>query len=595
MTRFRSRPLTWALASSLTLALVASGCRSSGEAPDVRRGDGITSAEPADGAAGEGGSAGAGLPCDVAQLLASKCAGCHSAKPSAPMALVTFADLTAPARSDPSRRVFEVALERITSADRPMPPSAPMAEADVATFAAWARAGAPQSTCEAAEAGTPRAQLPECVLASDCPGDLICRGGSCDVECVTDKDCAPTWSCTETRCHPPLASGAGDAGAPVSYGPLESASSWTTGATGLPSGSYSGTVFDGRYVYFAPDGAGGAALRYDTTVAFDSTRAWTTFDLTGVDASARGYRGAVFDGRYVYLVPSTAGARLARFDTRAPYLDAASWTIFDLKTVTATVGFSGATFDGRYLYLVPASAAPALRYDTAGAMASPSSWSTFAIPSVDARARSFVGAVHDGRYVYYVPNTSASGPEGVIARYDAEGPFGAAASWTTVDLAAMHPSAAGYRTGAFDGRYLYLVPGWTAPTPTWSASTVARYDTRAAFAEAGSWSFFDTTAVDPSAAGFNAAAFDGRRLVLAPGYNGSYHGHTVSFDTQRELSDTGAWSTFDAASLGPAIGNLRGAAFDGKYVYFAPSAGVALRFQARDTATASPPGGGSFY
>jgi hypothetical protein len=201
-----SSTFTWALASSMAFAMVLGGCRSSGEPPDPAPpcADDVPPAAPTDaGAAGEGGAELGGLPCDVEQLLTRKCWGCHATKPTAPMSLVTFADLNAPAKSDPGKRVFELALERITSADSPMPPSTPMAEAEIATFATWAKAGAPKTTCAPVEAGAPRAELPECVLASDCPGALICRDGTCDIECMTDKDCTPTWSCEETRCHPP--------------------------------------------------------------------------------------------------------------------------------------------------------------------------------------------------------------------------------------------------------------------------------------------------------------------------------------------------------------------------------------------------------
>jgi hypothetical protein len=388
----------------------------------------------------------------------------------------------------------------------------------------------------------------------------------------------------------------------VTYGELTSSASWTAVdlSPTLGTTTYSGMVFDGRYMYFAPDGSSGAALRYDSKSPFDAPRSWSTFDLTSVNPNARAYRGAAFDGRYVYFVPSGGGGILARFDTAGRFLDGASWTLFDLHAVDSSIGFNGAVFDGRWLYLVPAGwNATTFRYDTQGAFSQASSWSKFEIASVDANARGFVGAVFDGRHVYFVPSGDGTGPRRVIARLDTYTPFTQAGSWTTLDLTGLNPKAFGYRTGAFDGRYLYLVPGWSAPTPSWVTSTMARYDTRAAFTKESSWAFFDTTSVNASAAGFNGAAFDGRYLILAPGYNGAYHGVSLRYDTQgSDFAGAGAWSTFDAATLGPWVKNLRGAAFDGKHVYFAPVSGVAVRYDARTPALAPDlltAGGSSFY
>jgi hypothetical protein len=518
------------------------------------------------------------------------------------MALVTYDDLTAPALSNPARKVFEVALARMQSTTSPMPPGAPLAAEDFAAFTAWANAGAPRTSCapDVADGGRRDANLPECVLSSDCPGVLVCRAGVCDVECVTNKDCTATWTCEETRCVPPSRSPGVDAGDRATYGDLTSTGDWSvTNLAGLPTGSYDGSVFDGRYMYFAPDGAVGTALRYDTKLAFGSLRAWSTFDLLGLNADAKYYRGAAFDGRYVYLVPGSAAGKVARFDTASAYRDPASWTIFDANTLGAHTGFMGATFDGRYLYFVPATrAAVAFRYDTQGTMTSPSSWSTFAIPSVDAAVGTFAGAVFDGRYLYYVPSASTTGPQGIIARYDVEAPFGLASSWKTLDLSKLEAKATGFKTGAFDGRYLYLVPGWSSsPTPWWT-STIARYDTQSSFDAQRAWTFFDTTGLDPNAAGFNAAAFDGRRLILAPGFNATgSNGLMLGLDTQGELTGKASWSVFDSTSLASSVRNMRGASFDGRYVYLAPNYGVAARFDARSSATETTPSmrGGSFF
>jgi hypothetical protein len=103
--------------------------------------------------AGAGGSAGAatatGLPCDVSQLLAAQCQGCHGSTPTpgTPMPLVTYADLLAPSKSDPSKSVAAVSLARMQSTSIPMPPGAPPTAAQVAVIANWITAGTPKGSC----------------------------------------------------------------------------------------------------------------------------------------------------------------------------------------------------------------------------------------------------------------------------------------------------------------------------------------------------------------------------------------------------------------------------------------------------------------
>lgn len=105
------------------------------------------------GAAGPGASGGrvaTNLPCDVAAILVANCQSCHGASPSggALMSLETYADLTAPARTDPSQTVAAMCVTRINSTSKPMPPTAPMlSAADVATFTAWVGAGMPMGDC----------------------------------------------------------------------------------------------------------------------------------------------------------------------------------------------------------------------------------------------------------------------------------------------------------------------------------------------------------------------------------------------------------------------------------------------------------------
>ncbi|MCU1281972.1 MAG: uncharacterized protein JWM53_5518 [bacterium] len=97
-----------------------------------------------------GGRVATNLPCDVASILVGNCQSCHGATPAggAPMSLVTYADLAAHAKSDPSQTVAAMCVRRIDSTTAPMPPTAPMlSAADIATFKAWVDGGMPMGDC----------------------------------------------------------------------------------------------------------------------------------------------------------------------------------------------------------------------------------------------------------------------------------------------------------------------------------------------------------------------------------------------------------------------------------------------------------------
>lgn len=121
-----------------------------------------------------------GLPCDVAQLLASKCQSCHRSPPSgAPMALMTREHLLAPAPSDPSRTVAAVSVERMKSTVRPMPPGAPASAQEIAVLEAWVTAGTPAGDCggsSSADGGSMPATPPQPAPTVCTSGDFWTRG-----------------------------------------------------------------------------------------------------------------------------------------------------------------------------------------------------------------------------------------------------------------------------------------------------------------------------------------------------------------------------------------------------------------------------------
>jgi hypothetical protein len=271
---------------------------------------------------------------------------------------------------------------------------------------------------------------------------------------------------------------------------FDAASSWSTfdhtALDGIPDNlAFVGGAFDGRYVYFSPNSGvygywRGHVLRYDPQTSFSDASAWASFDTRASADNASGYRGAVFDGRYIYfmrwgdLSAGTIGnPAIARYDTQASFTSAAAWTMFDPRPVTPVVTFAGGTFDGRYVYFAPNDRGIAVRYDTQGDFTATASWSTFEMRTLDNRVISTLGATFDGRYVYFIPqktNVINFQTGGVLVRYDSQAPFQEAASWATVDLTTLDSRALGFAGAVFDGRYLYVVPE--------STNLVLRYDAR---------------------------------------------------------------------------------------------------------------------
>ncbi len=99
---------------------------------------------------GGGGASSRYLPCDVEAVLVSACQSCHASTPQygAVMPLVTYADLLAPAHSDPSRKVYDLVAARTHDDTRPMPqaPNPRLDAADQKVLDDWIAAGAPGSS-----------------------------------------------------------------------------------------------------------------------------------------------------------------------------------------------------------------------------------------------------------------------------------------------------------------------------------------------------------------------------------------------------------------------------------------------------------------
>jgi hypothetical protein len=106
-----------------------------------------------------GGGASNGIPCAVDAVLKARCQSCHGASPTfgAPDPLVTLADLQ---KTKNGKRLADLVVERIKSADRPMPPqpNKRLEASEIDAIEGWVRAGLPASQERCGGDGPPSPQ-----------------------------------------------------------------------------------------------------------------------------------------------------------------------------------------------------------------------------------------------------------------------------------------------------------------------------------------------------------------------------------------------------------------------------------------------------
>jgi hypothetical protein len=371
---------------------------------------------------------------------------------------------------------------------------------------------------------------------------------------------------------------------------------WTfdTSALGGSPAGFEGAAFDGRYLYLVPSPSG-VVLRYDSEADFTSSASWKSFDVGASLGMAVSFAGAVFDGSTITFAPAKSSV-FVQYTTALGFEDPTAWEGFD-PTVGAglsmAAGYGGGTFDGRFLYFVPDDSTYAQKFDSRAAFNDPQSWAAHNVVAGTSSGPGFFGAAYDGRYVYLAPGTLLPDALGILLRYDTTADFNLNASFDTFDMTTVSPKAAGFKGAAFDGRYVYFVPGGAG-----GDAVVLRFDSHGTLADMGAWSAFDLTKLGSGLGRFFGAAFDGQYLYVVPSGTSSsgQNGKMVRYDTTADFSSVGSWSSFDTNTVQAAA--FQGCAFDGRSLYFAPQSGsIVARFQARDTATtpALPGFFGSFF
>jgi hypothetical protein len=198
--------------------------------------------------------------------------------------------------------------------------------------------------------------------------------------------------------------------------------SWTPMAisSGLgaasPGTAFCGISFDSRYVYFAPANSD-TFIRYDTTTTFDVSSSWSQIAMSSAQGGAAldaAYTGVVFDGHYMYFAPSNSDTFI-RYDTTRPFTSTSSWQQIAMNSVQGDTAldtaYLGTTFDGRYVYFSALNSDTMVRFDTTESFTGILSWEQVAIASAQNGAAvdtAYNALTFDGYYVYFVPENSAT-------------------------------------------------------------------------------------------------------------------------------------------------------------------------------------------
>ena len=100
-------------------------------------------------------AAGMDLPCEVANLLNSRCTACHSDPPRAGalMPMLTLDDLAAPTPTNPLVRVIDEAVIRMSEGTMPPPPLPSATQSEVSAVQSWIEAGLSSAECGPSDPG----------------------------------------------------------------------------------------------------------------------------------------------------------------------------------------------------------------------------------------------------------------------------------------------------------------------------------------------------------------------------------------------------------------------------------------------------------
>lgn len=265
---------------------------------------------------------------------------------------------------------------------------------------------------------------------------------------------------------------------------MDQNSAWPSG-TNLGSFAFRGGVFDGEYIWLVP-------VDSDEIVRVDpADGSMTGFPLPPVGTNTQLFVGGVFDGTYIWLVPHDATA-VVRVTVSNGSTD--SFNAWPGSFVKGPGDFAGGIFDGTYVWLVPFNADRLIRLDPEdGSMVGFDFWPAGYIKDPEA----FWGGVSDGENLWLVPYSA----DRVIRVNTSNGTMTAFNGWPSGFVKGNRAFAA----GTFDGESIWLAP--------YDADRIVAVD-----ASTGAMTGYDSWPSDFSKSGeaFAGAIYDGADVWFVP-------------------------------------------------------------------------------
>jgi len=313
-------------------------------------------------------------------------------------------------------------------------------------------------------------------------------------------------------------------------------SAWFEGAAG-----FVGVVGDGRYAYFIPyfnKNHHGILVRYDTTGDFNDRTSWEYVDLQAlVHEEAKGFVSGSFDGRYVYLAPYQSDwtrhhGNILRFDTQAPFNDAASWSHFDASILHLDArGYHSSVSTSDHTWFVPyvlenrGYHGHLVRFDATNPLGftASESWKHVDLTTIHPYAKGYVGGCHDGRFLYLAPYYNGTERHGLVLQHDTTDDITNPSTWTAFDLTTIHQDLRGFFGAVHHKDYVYFLPH--CKEEGIYHGTLVRYDRRLSFDNHEAWSFLDTTEYHPQSKGYMGCCLTGDIMTLSP-YETTLYGHS---------------------------------------------------------------------
>ena len=313
---------------------------------------------------------------------------------------------------------------------------------------------------------------------------------------------------------------------------------------------YRGATFDGQFVYFAPYynnyGRHGIVLQYDTTQPFDNPTSWDVMLVPG-----SGFQGVLYTNDFVILVPyfvgeNKPGGKIIVYDTSKKFQDVTSWGAipqhYDIYEDGVAVG--------NHLYFSPhldfkneMNTFP-LHIDTTN----PQKW-IFERMDLEIHA-SFIGAAFDGQKIYYAPWSNSDYDGTDIMIYDTKKPFLEKNSWEFISIPYM-----GYSGAGFNGTHIVFAPCYCS--------------THSNTSESGRIMFLNVNT---------------QEITYSKSEHGAYNGVVEADGTMylvADINQNGIRSDFvkitnsiERFSPSIATGGYWGGTFDRRYVYYAPYDGI---------------------